>query len=89
MAVIALDRMMNKSVVVIMSIWLVTVSVSGYSSVAITEASGSKTPLLLFDAQHLYIALSQTLPLPEVIDRVRRHASQTGEAYLSTQNFSG
>lgn len=64
-------------------------SISGYSSVAIQEASGDKTPLLLFDHSHIYLVLSGIMGLGEVIERVRRHASQTGEAYLSTNDFSG
>lgn len=64
-------------------------SILGYSKVAINEASGSKSTLLIFDARHLYLFLSGALSFPEVILRVRRHASQTGEAYLPVANFSG
>lgn len=65
----------------------VMVSISGYSSVAIKQASGRKTALLLFDAMHLYLFLSGSLSFPDIISRVRRHASQTGEAYLETAKF--
>ena len=65
------------------------VSISGYSSVARREASGDKTPLLLLDHGHLYLALSGIMGLSDVIERVRRHASQTGEAYLSANEFTG
>jgi hypothetical protein len=65
----------------------VVVSMSGYSSIAIQEASGRKTPLLLLDAQHIYHVLSSQMSFSEVIDRIRRHASQTGEAFLSVSNF--
>jgi hypothetical protein len=65
----------------------VMVSISGYSSVAIEEASGEKTPLLLFDHEHLYMVLGGIMGLSDVIDRVRRHASQTGEAYLPAKQF--
>ena len=58
------------------------ISVSGYSSVAISGASGPKTTLLLLDFYHLYLILSGTMTLAEVVERVRRHASQTGESYL-------
>lgn len=67
----------------------IMLSISGYSSVAISQASGRKTALLLLDAMHLYLFLSGTLSLGDVISRVRRHASQTGEAYLATSSFSG
>ena len=66
----------------------VMVSISGYSSVSIIEASGSKTPLLLLDHNHIYMALSSVMSFTEIIDRIRRHASQTGEAYLDISNFN-
>lgn len=65
----------------------VMVSISGYSSVAIKEASGERTPLLLLDHAHLYLGLGGIMGLSDVIDRIRRHASQTGEAYLPTNQF--
>ncbi|MEM7762448.1 MAG: hypothetical protein AAF290_00080 [Pseudomonadota bacterium] len=64
------------------------VSISGYSSVAIEEASGPRALLLLFDAQHIYMCLSGVLQFGDVLSRVRRHASQTGEAYLPAANLS-
>ncbi len=67
----------------------VMVSISGYSSVAINQASGRKTALLLLDAPHLYLFLSGAMALPDIVTRVRRHASQTGEAYLPTNKFGG
>lgn len=66
----------------------IMVSISGYSRVAISQASGRKTTLLLFDAMHLYLFLSGTLSFCDIISRVRRHASQTGEAYLAVTQFS-
>ena len=53
----------------------VMVSISGYSSVAINDASGSKTTLMLFDANHLYLFLSGAMKFEDIITRVRRHAS--------------
>lgn len=67
----------------------IMVSISGYSKVAIDEASGDKTPLLLMDHNHIYYVLSGIMGMSDVINRIRRHASQTGEAYLPTSNFSG
>lgn len=67
----------------------IMVSISGYSSVAISQASGRKTALLLLDAMHLYLFLSGTLSFSDVVLRVRRHASQTGEAYLPASKFGG
>lgn len=67
----------------------IMVSISGYSSVAIVEASGEKTPLLLMDHNHLYYVLSGTMKMGDVIERLRRHASQTAESYLPVNKFGG
>lgn len=67
----------------------VMISISGYSSTAINEASGPKTPLLLLDHNHIYLLLSGSITLEEVVCRVRRHSSQTGESYLPVNAFSG
>lgn len=67
----------------------IMVSISGYSSVAINDASGSKTTLIILDASHLYLFLSGAMKFSDIISRVRRHASQTGEAYLPVNKFSG
>ena len=65
----------------------VFVSMSGYSSVAIKGASGEKTPLLLLDHNHLYQVLRGIQNFKDVIERIRRHASQTGDAYLPVDKF--
>lgn len=57
-------------------------SISGFSSVAKKQASGSRGLLLLFDHSHLYLMLAGLCTLQELIARVRRYAAQTGEAYL-------
>lgn len=67
----------------------IMVSISGYSSVAVTQASGRKTALLLLDASHLYLFLVGPTSFQDVVSRVRRHASQTGEAFLPTDKFGG
>ncbi len=67
----------------------VMVSISGYSSVAKQEASGERTPMLLLDHRHLYMVLGGVMGFGDLIDRVRRHASQTGEAYLAVDDFGG
>ena len=65
------------------------VSVSGYSSTAKEEASGERTPILLMDHGHIYYVLGGIMGMPDVINRIRRHASQAGEAYLPANQFSG
>lgn len=67
----------------------IMVSISGYSSVAVTQASGRKTALLLLDGMHLYLFLAGTISFSDIVSRVRRHASQTGEAYLPASGFNG
>lgn len=64
-------------------------SMAGYSSVAISEASGKKTTLLLLDASHIYLILTGGLSIADVIRRLRRHASQTGESFLPVASFGG
>lgn len=67
----------------------IMVSISGYSSVAINESSGSRTPLILLDYSHLYLFLSGSMKFEDIISRIRRHSSQTGEAYLPISSFGG
>lgn len=67
----------------------IMVSMSGYSSVAVQQASFAKTPLLLFDHSHLYMVLGRIETFGDLVRRVRRHASQTGVAFLPTEQFGG
>lgn len=67
----------------------IMVSMSGYSSVAIKEASFSKSPLLLFEHSHLYMVLGGIESFPNILRRVRRHSSQEGQAFLPTTKFGG
>ena len=67
----------------------VMISISGYTSVARREASGDRTPMLLLDHSHLYMVLGGIMGLGDLVNRVRRHASQTGEAYLAADDFGG
>ena len=67
----------------------IMLSISGYSSVAISEASGKKTTLLLLDASHIYLYLVGSMKFSEILVRIRRHASQTGESFLPTDKFGG
>lgn len=67
----------------------IMVSMAGFSAPAVTSGSGPKTPLLLLDHAHIYAVLGDASDLRSVIERVRRHASQTGEAYLPFAKFNG
>ena len=64
-------------------------SMAGYSSVAVNEASGKKSTLLLLDASHMYLILTGGMQFLDVVRRVRRNASQTGESYLAVSSFGG
>lgn len=61
------------------------VSMSGYSSVAVMQASGKRTPLILLDASHVVALLYSGWKLSELVARLRRHVSQTGEAFLEVK----
>ncbi len=65
----------------------IMVSMSGYSSTAIEQASGRKTPILLVDHSHVYLVLGGNWTLEEVVSRVRRHASQTAHAFFPAAEF--
>jgi len=68
----------------------ILISMAGFSSVAIQEASRDRTPMLLMDYSHIYnLVLSGQMPLPDVVRRIKRHASQTGQAFLPVADFSG
>lgn len=67
----------------------IMVSMSGYSSTAIDEASGDKTPLLLMSYEHIYYFLNGAMEMVDIIGRIRRHSSQTAEAYLPVTKFGG
>ena len=66
----------------------VFVSMAGFSSTAISEASKPRTPLLLLDASHIFLVLQGLWELPELISRLRQHASQTSEAYLHASSLT-
>jgi hypothetical protein len=65
----------------------IMLSMSGYSSTGIEQASGRKTPIILLDHSHVYLVLNGTWTLEEVVSRVRRHASQTSRAFLPASEF--
>lgn len=65
------------------------VSMSGFTSVAVSQSSGRRTPLLLMDSGHIYMALTGIRSFGEVLLRCRRHAAQTGDAYLPVDKFNG
>lgn len=67
----------------------IMVSISGFSNIAVGGASGRRGVLLLMDYQHLYLCLTGGMDFGDVISRIRRHASQTGQAFLEAAKFGG
>jgi hypothetical protein len=65
------------------------VSVSGFTAPAVAGASVARTPLLLMDHGHLYLVLSGVISVSELVNRLRRHASQTSRAYLPAAELGG
>lgn len=64
------------------------VSMSGFTSGAVQAASKQRTPMLLLDYTHIYsLILPGIMTLSQVINRIKRHASQTGRAYLIATEF--
>jgi len=82
-----IDSFKNKVVTKADNTMGIAVSMSGYSGIAIQEASRDKTPLLLMDLKHLYMLFTGSLRFSEMVARVRRHSSQTGQAYLAVEDF--
>ncbi len=65
----------------------IMVSMSGYSKPAMDGASGPRSLILLLDYSHLYLLLTGAMSFTELVTRIRRHSSQTGEAYLPVSQF--
>lgn len=64
------------------------VSISGFNDGAIHTASKQRTPMLLLDHSHIYnLILRDVMTLPQVVSRIKRNASQTGQAYLAAIDF--
>ena len=66
----------------------ILVSMSGFTAIAAKEASRDRTPMMLLNYGHFFnLVLNGRMTLPDVIRRVKRHASQTGEAFLPADRF--
>ncbi|MBI4667607.1 MAG: restriction endonuclease [Elusimicrobia bacterium] len=64
------------------------VSISGFTDGAKSAASKQRTPMLLLDHSHIYnLILPGVMTLPQVVSRIKRHASQTGSSYLEALKF--
>lgn len=65
----------------------IAIAMSGFNQGCKDNASGDRTPFLLFDSQHIYMLLTGAIDLRFLIERTRRHSSQTGESYLAPVDF--
>jgi hypothetical protein len=64
------------------------VSMSGFNEGAKRTASKQRTPMLLLDHSHIFnLILPGTMTLPQVVSRIKRHASQTGSSFLEVLEF--
>lgn len=58
------------------------VSMSGFTPQAVNEARGERSPILLLTSAHMFQVLQNVMTFSELVQRLRRHASQTGEPLL-------
>ena len=58
------------------------VSISGYEETAVSLYSQGRSVIILMDGADLYAVLDGRVDLSDLIDRKRRHASQTGEIFF-------
>lgn len=62
-------------------------SMSDFTDQAVEEASGPRSLVLLMTSVHVFHILQGVMSFEEMVKRIRRHASQTGEPRLLPQDF--
>jgi len=87
--VTAIDSILSKVEDVHDNTMAILVSMGGISEGAKTKASKPKSPLLLLDYNHVYVALGGVISFADIVRRIRRHGSHEGKAYLPVADFSG
>lgn len=66
----------------------IIISMSGFDSHSIKQASSDRTWILMMDYSHIYsLILNNAMELPDVIRRIHRNASQVGESFLALKDF--
>ena len=85
--VTAIDSILSKVEDVHDNTMAILVSMGGVSEGAKNKASKPKSPLLLFDHSHVYLALGGSISFADIVRRVRRHGSHEGKAYLSCRRI--
>lgn len=58
------------------------IAIGGFTEGAVTEHSRNGTPLILMDGSDLMTILDGLIELPVVLEKKRRHAAETGVAFL-------
>ena len=84
-----IDTFLGKITAKAGSAMAVTVSMSGDSSVAKREASGDRRPVWRLDHSHLHRVPGGITGLDDIVNRMRRHTSPTGEACPDVEDFGG
>lgn len=80
--VTAVDSFMRKITAKADNTMGLLISIAGFEEGAIKAASCERTPMLLIDGNHLFgLIMTRRFTVKELIESVRRHASQTGMAY--------
>ena len=64
------------------------ISMADFTSVAKKEASRERSTVLLMAAPHVFLVLNGSWGFEELVARIRRHASQSGDAYLDALSLS-
>jgi hypothetical protein len=62
-------------------------SINGYSSDAVKAHSSGRRLMILMDGSHLMAVIEGRIDLVQLLLRMRRHASQTGNIYLKIQDI--
>jgi len=62
-------------------------SVNGYSNDAVRALSSGRRLMILMDGSHLMAVIEGRIDLVQLLLRMRRHASQTGNIYLRIQDI--
>lgn len=62
-------------------------SINGYSNDAVKAHSSGRRLMILMDGSHLMAVIESRIDLMQLLLRMRRHASQTGNIYLRIQDI--
>ena len=63
------------------------ISPAGYSRLAIEEASGVRTPLLLLDHNHIYLILNYLISPDNLVQKLRYLTKKSGDSYINPEKI--